>query len=245
MNTPEKVLIISDIHGNYTALESVLENVELTKTGIILLGDLIDYGPRPNEVIELLKNKIEQVSFSIAIWGNHEKAILENDFSSFSTLRGAECAKITRRKLNKESLHYIGQMNRQGKQEFYLGEYKCLAVHGSLEDSFWKSIFPENVHGDYREYDYVFSGHSHCPHTFTKFYDSNDSLYRNQKRTVFINPGAVGQPRNHNFRAAYALLDVESGAIELQNVRYDVKAEQELYGIEIDNFYKIRLERGI
>ena len=66
-----------------------------------------------------------------------------------------------------------------------------------MEDAYWKSISPENVRGVYRDYDVVLSGHSHIPHAFSKLYEVNDLEYRNIHVVLFVNPGSVGQPRNH------------------------------------------------
>ena len=70
--------------------------------------------------------------------------------------------------------------------------------------------------------------------------------YRNKKRTIFLNPGSVGQPRNHNPRAQYLFVDTEKEIFHFNSVEYDVEYEQSLYeGANIDNFYKIRLKNGI
>ena len=95
------------------------------------------------------------------------------------------------------------------------------------------------------EYDYVISGHSHIPHYVEHFFSSDDATYRNKKRTIFINPGSVGQPRNQNPYAQYAVISFPSKQVELRAVEYDVKYEQSLYPDEIDEFYRMRLTRGI
>jgi diadenosine tetraphosphatase ApaH/serine/threonine PP2A family protein phosphatase len=71
------------------------------------------------------------------------------------------------------------------------------------------------------------------------------AAYRNKKRTIFINPGSVGQPRNHNPYAQYGILDIESGNYEHRCVWYDVKEEQKLFIDSVDKFYKDRLTLGI
>ncbi|MDR3243597.1 MAG: metallophosphoesterase family protein, partial [Elusimicrobiota bacterium] len=95
------------------------------------------------------------------------------------------------------------------------------------------------------DYDYALFGHSHIPLYFEKYFTVNNQSMRNKKKTVFINPGSVGQPRNHNNRACYAVLDTISGRLHLNNVEYDIAFEQKLYNAKVDEFYKTRLERGI
>ena len=81
-----KVAILSDVHGNLRALENVLNsNIFKTVDKIILLGDLVDYGPHSNEVVELLSEYEPKIICNII--GNHEEAILKQDYSRFSSER--------------------------------------------------------------------------------------------------------------------------------------------------------------
>ena len=238
--------VLSDIHGNMNALEKVIEDMkQYVIDGCILLGDLIDYGMQSNEVVNHIENSLD-VDIICNIWGNHERAIMLNDYTRFSSSRGIESAKHTAKVLNDNTRKYlISSMIKEGIKEFMIGNKRCLAVHGSLEDNYWKSISPDNVRGDYSSYDIVFSGHSHYSHFFTKFYDAENPHMRNKHAVRFINPGSVGQPRNHNPAAQYALLDIDTMAVILKAVTYDVEAEMALYDGSLDDFYRIRLERGI
>lgn len=246
----DKYLILSDIHGNVSAFEAVMQDCHTEHfTGVILLGDCIDYGMRSNDIIQKLislghnewKNKIV-----VNIWGNHEKLVVDKDLERLSSYRGRMMAQYTARQLSCESLDYINTvMNKAGVQEFDLNGVHCLAVHGSLEDNYWKSISPENLRGDYSNYDIVLGGHSHYSHCFTHFYEAERPEYRNKKAVIFINPGSVGQPRNHNPYAQYAVISLPSKRVELRAVKYDVAYEQSLYLDEIDEFYKIRLTNGV
>lgn len=236
---------MSDIHGNLIALQKVLQKVQQESVaGIIMLGDLIDYGPSSNEVIELLSQIPDDLVYC-NIWGNHEYAVMKNDFSKFSTDRGKINARYTKNHLTDKSIEYISMMTRSGEKEFEINGKKCLAIHGSLDDKYWKSIEPMNVHGDYSEYDYVFSGHSHREHFFSIYYKCNNLEMRNEKRTVFINPGSIGQPRNHNSATNYVLLDAADGSIEFGNILYDVERTQSMFTEDVDSFYKERLDKGI
>lgn len=246
----DKYLILSDIHGNVSAFKAVLDECrgEALK-GVIILGDCIDYGMRSDEIISMLtelgkgdwKDKI-----IVNIWGNHEKLVVDKDLERLSSDRGRVMAKYTADRLSEQSVQYINEaMNKSGLEEFTLGGHKALAVHGSLEDNFWRAVMPDNLRGEYAEYDFVFSGHSHYSHCFTKFYDCDNKEMRNKKAVVFINPGSVGQPRNHNPYAQYALLHLPSKRVELRAVKYDVEYEQSLFPDEIDEFYKTRLTHGV
>ena len=238
--------IISDIHGNLYALESVFLDMEkYSIDGVILLGDIIDYGMQSNEVVEFLKNNIGD-NFICNIWRNHKNAIMTNDYSMFSSQRGKDSAKYTASVLSESSKKYLTEkMDHCGKKEFSLAEKKILAVHGSQNDFFWKPIFPEDVNGDYSGFDIVLSGHSHYSHCFYKFYSVDDPEKRNKHAVLFINPGSVGQPRNHNPAAQYALLDINTRTVILRTVEYDVDSAMMLYDGSVDGFYKTRLKSGI
>lgn len=246
----KKYLILSDIHGNISALNAVRRDCENEIfDGIILLGDCIDYGMRSNEVIEELQSLEAGLwggKILVHIWGNHEKLAIDRDLERLSSERGRAMAIYTRQHMTQNSFDYIrSRMNPKGCEEFKMEEFRALALHGSYEDYHWKALMPENPRGDYRSYDFVFSGHSHCPHCFTKFYDVPNEELRNKKAVIFINPGSVGQPRNQNPYAQYAVLHLPSKRTELRAVEYDIAYEQSLFPDEIDIFYKIRLKKGI
>lgn len=237
--------VLSDIHGNMFAFQKVMDDMKhFDIEGVILLGDLIDYGMQSNEVVDYLRCNF-RYEIICNIWGNHENAIMHEDFTRFSSQRGSECARYTASVLTEDTKEYLNtKMNQSGIQEFKLCGKRCLAVHGSLEDNYWKSVFPDNVHGSYESFDLVCSGHSHYPHVFTKLYNTEDTVRRNKHAVVFVNPGSVGQPRNHNPAAQYALIDQRMN-VQLRVVPYEINKAMELYTGQVDEFYRNRLEYGI
>ncbi len=241
-----KIFILSDIHANKAAFQAVLDKVAQDseiKVGI-LLGDLIDYGMHTNEVIQMAKSLPYEIICNIR--GNHEDAIIRNEYHRFSSKRGMDSAQYTRSILSPASWDYIyHEMADSGKQEFTYNGKKCLAVHGSLEDEYWNSVKPEDALLEYSQYDYVFSGHSHLPHFVEKYYYCEDEKRRNRKKTIFMNPGSVGQPRNLNNMAQYALLDIKEERVQFEKVRYDIELEQLSYQGQVDDFYRERLKWGI
>ena len=238
--------ILSDIHGNLFALTEVIRDLNNQDIdSIILLGDLIDYGMQSNEVIEYVKDNFSQ-KIICNILGNHEKAILTKDFSHFSSKRGVDSAKFTESQLTAESKEYLeNELIHEGKYEFEIDDKKVLAVHGSLNDFYWKAIFPDNLNGNYSDYDIVLSGHSHYPHVFQHFYEADNPSMRNKKSVLFVNPGSVGQPRNHNPNAQYAILDADSMSVEMRYVKYPKDRAMALYDGSVDDFYRLRLDNGI
>ena len=239
------LLILADIHANLSAVQAVLNGAKSYAIDrAVILGDLIDYGMRPNDVIAAVRALPYPVD--ISLWGNHEKAIIDNDLSRFASPRGRAFSTFTRNILNEQSRTYIKTaMTTEGYAEIMYTEKRFLLIHGSLSDVYWKAIHYEEAGASYSGYDYVLSAHSHLPHYFERWYDTDNPGMRNTKKTVFINPGSVGQPRNHNPRAAYAVLDTVSGAVHFDNAPYNIHAEQSLYGDAVDDFYKTRLALGV
>lgn len=241
-----KYAILSDLHGNLQALQAVLEDMKgFDLAGVILLGDLIDYGMQSNEVVDCIRGEFPY-DVICSLWGNHERAILLSDFTRFSSQRGVDSAKYTAGQLREDTREYLDRaLIREGLFAFTLEGKRCLAVHGSLEDPYWKAITPDRLRGDYANYDMVLSGHSHYSHMFTKFYDADDPVMRNKHAVTFINPGSVGQPRNHHPEAQYAVLDMQTMAVDMRSVPYDRAAAMAMYGDNVDLFYRDRLWTGV
>lgn len=240
--------ILSDIHANYTALSAVLDNLDATGgyDAVAVLGDLINYGPRPNEVVERIRALEDRII--INLWGNHELSLTGECMDRFATERGRRVPEYTRRLLTGDNMDYIStRMNRCGRQTLTIDGRRFLFVHGTLDDCFWgKMTLDELAKPDYGQFDYVLAGHSHVPMYLEHFLPADNPAYRNKRRTVFINPGSVGQPRNHNPLAQYGLLDTLTGEYAHKCVSYDIEAEQRLYDTKsIDIFYKQRLKNGI
>ncbi len=238
-----KLAILSDLHGNLEATRAVGEALKRANPdGLVLLGDLIDYGMRSNEVVSLVRSWPFPALCNLR--GNHEQAVLDGDFSRFSTERGRLSARYTQNVLTESTLAYLHGLT-DGPCAFDADGVYCLAVHGSPNDVYWGSVRPGPQPDACRVYDYVFSGHSHLPHFFEVCYPADDPSHRNRKRTAFLNPGSVGQPRNHVPHAQFALLDTATGDVRLQKVPYDVAAEQKTFCGQTDDFYRERLEKGI
>ena len=238
--------VLSDIHGNLQALQSVYGDMKSQDIhGVLLLGDIIDYGMQSNEVVRFIRDEF-QYPLLCNLWGNHEKAIMQSDYTRFSSERGIACAKKTASILDNDVKDYINNfLIQEGIFEFELGKMKCLAVHGSLENHYWESIIPEYVCGEYSGYNIVFSGHSHYAHMFTKFYDCVNTIMRNKHAVLFINPGSVGQPRNHHPEAQYTVFDTSTLSVNMRSVAYDIEKAMSHYDETVDHFYRTRLQRGI
>ncbi len=242
-----RIVILSDIHANVTAFKAVLADISIIGKvdAYVIIGDLVNYGPRPNEIIEMAKGLDKPLM--VNLWGNHEYSIFGGSLERFATDRGRVVLQYTKSILTPESYDYLDkEMEHSAYQKCQICEKSFLFMHGNLDDPYWGKFGIDKINDErFVEYDYVISGHSHVPHYVEHFFASNDVTYRNKKRTVFINPGSVGQPRNQNPYAQYGILDVESGNYEHRCVWYDVKEEQKLFIDSVDKFYKDRLTLGI
>ena len=242
-----RLVLLSDIHANVTALQAVLKDIESVGKvdSFALLGDFVNYGPRPNEAIEIAKQLPKPLI--VNLWGNHEYSIFGGSLERFATDRGRAVLQYTNSILTQESHDYLDkEMEHSGYQKCQIDGKSFLYMHGNLNDPYWGKFGVDKMNDErFVEYDYVISGHSHVPHYVEHFFASDNVAYRNKKRTIFINPGSVGQPRNHNPYAQYGILDIESGNYEHRSVWYDIEEEQKWYNNSVDVFYKERLILGI
>ena len=235
-----KVLLLSDIHANLTALQAVLRHAADkygTDLPIIHLGDVIDYCMRPNETIQELGTVSNR--FIVNIRGNHEMAYFGVEADRFSSPRGRAANDFTKRILDADSLKFIDNMSVHPKA-LDLDGRKLLCVHGDLHDIYWGKMKPEEMAAEnYSDYDFVFSGHTHVPHLHYVFDKATG------RKTAFVNPGSVGQPRNCNPRAQYAVADMSTFSVCFESVAYDITFEQSLFSNELHPYYRERLAKGI
>ena len=240
-----RIAILADIHSNLTALEAVISDMRSQDiSSVMLLGDLINYGPRPNQVIATL-NGLEWPVL-INIWGNHEYSLFEGKLERFATDRGRAVLNYTKELISEETLDYLLGLKKEGYGEVSIDGTSFFCVHGTVEDPYWGKFSIDMLKDEhFKPFDYVLTAHSHIPHYIEYFYKCENASFRNKKRTIFINPGSVGQPRNHCPMAQYGLIDLKTGEYIHRCVEYDIEAEQALFNEKIDVFYKERLTKGI
>lgn len=220
-------LILSDIHANLTALEAVLSDTT-DYDAVWVLGDLVGYGPDPNECIERVKG----LPGLVCLLGNHDAAVLEqiNDITFNPTARQA--IRWTRSAITAENMDYLKKLPESSR----VGEITL--VHGSPREPIWEYLLDtrnatENF--DYFGSPYCFVGHTHLPTLFTL---KNGHAYadlivpeKNKKFNLepraIINPGSVGQPRDRDSRAAYAVYNEEDRTVHFKRVPYEVEKVQD------------------
>jgi predicted phosphodiesterase len=240
-----RTLIISDIHANLTALETVLKHAGEVERAWCL-GDVVGYGPNPNECIERIQN-LPNVT---CIFGNHDAAAIgQIDIRTFNP-EARISIEWLQSQLTEESLAFL-----RGLPEKVNIDQATLA-HGSprqpvLEYLLDTQAATENF--EHFETDYCFVGHTHLPvvfHLKTNDYISRLSIPVANKQTelkvrTIINPGSVGQPRDRDPRAAYAIFDSNNNTWDYHRVEYDIPAIQKLMNAAgLPERHVVRLEGG-
>jgi diadenosine tetraphosphatase ApaH/serine/threonine PP2A family protein phosphatase len=222
-----KILIISDIHANLTALETVLDAAGEFDAAWCL-GDVVGYGPDPNECIDLVRS----LPGMQCIMGNHDAAVIrkidDNAFNQDARLAVAWTASM----LTEESLDFLTNLPER------LVLNGVTLVHGSPRQPIWEYLLDTRtvtVSFGFFDTPFCFVGHTHLP---VVYYMADDS--RSARLTIpedntqialaprtIINPGSVGQPRDRDPRAAYAIYDPEQSLWEFRRVRYDIDEVQD------------------
>jgi predicted phosphodiesterase len=214
-------LILSDIHGNLEALQAVLEDVRGQYDRILCLGDLVGYGADPNAVVEWARS-----SAAAIVRGNHDKACCGNDSLENYNPSAQLSAIWTRSVLTEENLEYLRKLPHGPLryEDFDL-------VHGSPadEDEYILNIADAAIAGSYLDAQATLFGHTHVQGGFVFTHSAvgrvrgEGMLELEPDHFYLLNPGAVGQPRDGDPKAAYALYWPKQG-IEYCRVEYDIPA---------------------
>ncbi|MDP6126629.1 MAG: metallophosphoesterase family protein [Dehalococcoidales bacterium] len=221
--------IVSDIHANLAAFSAVLDHIghQGGVEKVWCLGDVIGYGPDPNECIEKLRQ-----TDHVWVAGNHDLgAIGKISTNEFNPDAAASCH-WTGRQLSSEDVEYIENL------PLVIEEGDFTLAHGSPREPIWEylvsnSIARENFSCFTSQFCLV--GHSHVPLVFSHEEDGpysagrfsdNVKLILGTSRLI-INPGAVGQSRDGDPQASYALYDSQIGIMKLYRVPYDIRVTQD------------------
>jgi len=239
--------IISDVHGNLTALEAILEDIDKRKVDrIISLGDVVGYGPRPAECLRIVK---ERCAFTLL--GNHEYAVLRGP-EGFNPIAAEAVAWTKKQITDPELLEFLSTL----KAARMDGD--VLFVHGSAEDPLMEYVrewedredferFVEDIKRSFKRFDLCFTGHNHRAFLGTPdaiiFPHDVISRFNIKGRKLYICVGSVGQPRDDNPRASYATFDGEF--VEFHRIPYDIeKTAQQIREAGLHPFLAERLYLG-
>src|SRR5574341_1932072 len=244
-----RYLVISDIHANLTAFETVLKDAGRLGADydfVWCLGDVVGYGPDPNECVELLRSMPH-----LCLAGNHDWAALGRlDVRTFNA-DARKSVTFTRDALSDENLAYLEAL----PTTFVLGDYTL--AHGSPREPVWEYILDPLIAAlnfPAFQTSYCLVGHTHTPVIFKQVGDRGEAEaiapeYNSEapldgSRRI-INPGSVGQPRDSDPRAAYAFLDVERKTWEFRRIPYDINAvQQRMKRADMPERLIMRLEHG-
>jgi predicted phosphodiesterase len=226
-----RYLILSDIHANVTALDTVLAAAEGRWDRAICLGDIVGYGPDPNEAVDRIRSLD-----CVTIRGNHDKAIAGlTEAEEFNPI--ARTAVLwSRERLTTGNLDFLTGL-RQGP--VFVDGF-CI-VHGSIRDEDEYVFVPPQAFEELRiaATPLTFFGHTHRQGGFLQRgnglgvinFDPSPknliwSLPVEEGVTYLLNPGSIGQPRDGDPRAAYAIADTGKQTVEFWRVSYDIAAVQ-------------------
>ncbi len=219
-------LVLSDIHANLTALKAVLEDAK-DYDAVWVLGDIVGYGPDPNECIELVKT----LPNLVCLLGNHDAAVID------------QINQITFNPTAQQAIHWTRSVITQGNLDYLrklpdsttVGEITL--VHGSPREPIWEYLLDiRNATENFEYFDtpYCFIGHTHLPTIFTLQNNQTranlsvpekNSQFKLEPRAI-LNPGSVGQPRDRDPRAAYAIFDQENMIVQFKRVKYNIEDVQ-------------------
>ncbi len=239
--------VLADIHSNLIAFQTVLQHIE--EHGgvdeIWCLGDVVGYGPQPRECIQLLRQRKH-----VCVAGNHDlAAIAKIDIGDFNP-NAAAAARWTADQLDADSVAYLDSL------PLTLERSDFTLVHGSPRHPVWEYLLSESSAQENLGYFRTICcliGHSHMPLCFICSTDGSCSISElgpetrlgDNSNRLIINPGGVGQPRDGDSRASYAIYDAEAGVLRHYRVPYDiVSVQQKMAEAGLPEHLAMRLSYG-
>ena len=230
--------ILSDIHGNLEALRAVLADCAGAVDSVLCLGDTVGYGPDPLACVELVAETAEST-----VAGNHEYAVAGRmDLEWFNRYARA-AAEWTRERLDDDHRAYLGALPLAREVA------GATLVHASpAQPEEWDYLVTAEdgffAFGHFATR-WCFVGHSHVPGAWSLGSSGAARVESERGRRYLVNVGSVGQPRDRDPRAAYAIWDVDAGRVEIRRVAYDHAAtRRKIVAAGLPRFLADRLAAG-
>jgi predicted phosphodiesterase len=240
------ILVISDIHANLTALETILHEAG-NFDAAWCLGDLVGYGPDPNECIEL----IQTLPNLVCVMGNHDCAVIEHIKSASFNPEARLAIQWTRNELSKENHDFLKKLPEK------IVIKGVTIVHGSPRHPIWEYLLDAqtaSISFDYFDTSFCFIGHTHLPVIYSQDQKGDKAIATripqpNHVITLpirsMINPGSVGQPRDRDTRSSFAIFDTENKRWHYRRIPYDISSVQErMYKAHLSERHINRLSSG-
>ena len=238
-----KIAVISDIHANQEALEAVLAHArEQRVNSYICLGDVVGYNANPIECLEMVRELK-----CVCVRGNHDHVCGgEECLDNFHPL-AASVIRWTREQLTDEQKHFLRNLPLTARVESFA------VVHSTLDmPEKWGYVFDKyqaEANFTYQMNSLCFFGHTHVPIAFEKSDAVRAGLYTKIRiargHKYFINVGSVGQPRDGDTRASYAIYDLMENTVTLHRVEYDLTVTQKkILAAGLPNRMAARLAQG-
>ena len=193
--------VIADVHGNRVALDAVLDDMPPVDR-LVCAGDVVGYNPWPGACVDAVREREIPT-----VMGNHDRAVATDTSFSFNSMAGAGVA-YAREELDDDQLAWLAGL----PDERTVFDERVKVVHGHPDDPdryTYPDMFGAEMLGDE---DVLVLGHTHVQHH--ESYDEG----------IVLNPGSVGQPRDGDSRAAYAVLDVDAMTVTEHRVEYDIES---------------------
>lgn len=237
--------VISDIHGNLEAFQAVLGALSTERIGgYLFTGDIVGYGADPKECIKMLK----QLDPAVAIAGNHDWGVIGKIDVSYFNEYAQEAVLWTRDVLDAEETNYLNSLPLVYEDE------KITLVHGALNmpEEFYYIFDVEDAYVTLSQMKncLCFVGHSHVPGIFVSNHTKAEYVERSgikidRDRRYIVNVGSVGQPRDGDSRASFAIYDDEEMTVEIKRVGYDIaKAKEKILDAFLPPSLAERLSEG-
>ena len=236
--------IVSDVHGNLEALRAVLDDAAARTDGVLCLGDTVGYGADPGPCVELLAARARAI-----VAGNHEHGVAGLLDLGWFNRNARAAAEWTRARLDDDHRAWLRALPLTAE----VGDATLVHASPDSPDEWDYLVSPDDGYAAFPHFAtrWCFVGHSHLPGAWSlgssgPDFDPRPGVVTAEAgRRYIINVGSVGQPRDRDPRAAYAVWDVEAGRVELRRVAYDVEAARgKIVAAGLPRFLADRLAAG-
>jgi diadenosine tetraphosphatase ApaH/serine/threonine PP2A family protein phosphatase len=244
-----RIGLFSDVHANLAAVEVVLEELEKKQVDeYVCLGDVVGYGASPNECCDLVRKYAK-----VTIVGNHDAAVSGRMDYSYYYDQARNALDWTASQINDDNMEWLASLPYLHHEEEYNITYSHGAPHNPEDFNYIFNMEQAREASRFREElkQVTFIGHSHLCRVFV--FDDEDVLQMvpgaldlEDGKQYVISIGSVGQPRDYDPRAAYAIFDTEKRTIEQFRVEYDVElSAHRIFEARLPDAFGKRLFVGI